>query len=84
MREWGIMNPGFSAVENPQNAGNQPMRIQDSFPPISDLSEPKKNTLKSNSFDVFKGSRQKKKLHILRTCPTKVGGYWFQNLISFT
>ena len=48
------MNPGFSAVENPQNAGNQPMRIQDSFPPISDLSEPKKNTLKSNSFDVFK------------------------------
>ena len=34
----------------------------------------------------FKGSRQKKKLRILRTCPRRwVGtGYWFQNLISFT
>ena len=33
------MNPVFSLVENPQNAGNQPMRNQDSFSQHSDLSE---------------------------------------------
>ena len=39
MGEWGKMDPLFSMVENPQNAGNQPMRNQDSFPPLFDLSE---------------------------------------------
>ena len=31
--EWGKINPGFSLVKNPPNAGNQPMRNQNSFPP---------------------------------------------------
>ena len=33
------MNPAISLVKNPQNAGNQPMRNQDSFSQHSDLSE---------------------------------------------
>ena len=33
------MNPGFLLVENPPNTENQPMRNQNLFPPLSDLSE---------------------------------------------